>query len=813
MAAHSAFSMNRILLALFFLLPSVSFAQGTLTGTVTDAESDEPLIGVNVIYGTTGVTTDIDGKYRIKLPAGKQKVKFSFIGYESKTKEVEMEDQVTVRVNVKLKVESVQHQTVVVSASLYEKKIEEETVSVGVVTKENMKDRNVQDVGEAVNKTSGVQVQDGQITIRGGSSYSYGVGSRTAVMVDGMSMMSADLGQGQLTFASTETTDQIEVVKGSASVVYGSSALNGVVNVLTIWPKSEKASHEINTNVMVYDRTPIKEQQWWSKFSTRGALNLSYTYSQKLGRTDLVIGANVFEHQSYLEENDSFRPRISFKTRIHNKKKKGLNYGVNGNFQFWKLQRFFLAQDLDTNAYRILDGSSDRYLRMNIDPHLHYADSLGNRHSLQLRWMYIQRFGNGDDPDAISNQIIENYQYQKQWDWNKNFKEKSKYSQAVIITTGMPATLGLSSSNLYPGNRKTYSGAVYLQGEYKLNWGSRAAALRNREKLNGSRDTVRTLSLIGGFRYEILGVEQYFEPGLPVFRTGLNYQFGKASFLRASFGQSYRLPSVAERYVSNNLFSILAIIPNPTLQPETGWNLELGITQGVKISNWKGGFDVAFFWQQYRRFVQYNFVNRAVDPDAFQGIPSTFSVGLYPQNIDNARVAGFEIGWTGTGKIGPIELTPSIGYTYTYPINLDSAGTDPGRYLQHMFQDLGRKVPENRRNELLQFRNRHLFNGDLSLGWKNLSLGVSFNYFSYPEVIPNIFKATISLIAGSDAFNNYQEKHKNGDWVFNLRAGYRINDKFKVGFIVKNVANHQYAVRPSMPEPIRSYTLQLRVNF
>lgn len=792
-----------------------AFAQnGTLVGTITDSETNEPLIGANVIFGTTGVTTDVDGKYRISLPAGKQKVQFSFIGYESKTREVEMEDGITIRENVKLKMESVQHQTVVVSASLYEKKIEEETVSVGVVSKENLKDRNAQELGEAINKTAGVQVQDGQVTIRGGSSYSYGVGSRTAVMVDGMSVMSADLGQSELKYAPTENAEQIEIVKGSASVVYGSSALNGVVNVLTAWPKSDKASHEINTNVTVYDVTPREDQQWWSEFSTRGALNLTYLYSQKVGRTDLVVGSNIYSHKSYLEENDGFRARFNVKTRVHHKKKKGLNYGVNWNMQFEQDERFFFAQDLDTNAYRQLDGSDDRYLRMNVDPHLHYSDSMGNRHSAEFRWFYIHRFGNGDDPDAISNQFIENYQYQRHWDWNKNFKEGGKYAQKVILTTGMPLTLGISSSNLYPGTRETYSGAVYLQGEYKLNWTGQAAARRARERLNGVTDTTRGLSLIGGFRYEVLGVEDYFEASLPVFRTGLNYQFARASFLRASFGQSYRIPSVAERYIANDLFNALAIIPNADLAPEKGWSVELGLTQGFKVSDWKGGFDLAFFWQQYQQFVEYRFVSRFLNPEYFEELPENLFIGLYPNNIDNARVAGIEIGWTGSGKIGPIEITPSLGYTYTYPVNLDSAGTSASKYLKNMFEDLFRKVPEEREGEILQFRSRHLFVGDISLAWKGISLGASVYYGSYPEVVPELFEIAVSFLTNDgNALNNYSEDHKKGDWVFDVRAGYQISEKFRVGFLVKNVANRFYALRPSRPEPIRNYTLQLRVNF
>jgi outer membrane receptor protein involved in Fe transport len=805
--------MPKLLLVLLLLFSlSVHAQEGTLTGKITDSESGEPLIGATVIFGTTGVSTDIDGKYRLKLPAGKQKVRFSFIGYESKSKEVEMEDGITVRQDMALALESHQHQTVVVSASQYEKKIEEETVSVGVVSGDNLKDRNAQDIGQAISKTSGVLVQDGQISIRGGSSYSYGVGSRTAVLVDGMSAMSADLGDGKLKFAPTENTEQVEVIKGSASVVYGSSALNGVVNVLTAWPKSEKPSHEITTFATVYDRTPIAEQQWWTKHSTRGAMGLTYLYDQKVGRTDVVVGSNIYRHQSYLEENDELRGRISIKTRVHHKKKKGLNYGLNYTLMFEQSERFFLAQDLDTNAFRVSDGSDDRYLTMNLDPHLHYADSMGNRHSADFRWFYIHRFGNGADPDAISNQIIENYQYQKHWGWNKNSMRVGRPEHRVIMTTGMPATLGISTSNLYPGTRETYSAAVYVQGEYKLIWADSGAVRRANRAKSGNSDTLRALSLVGGVRYEVLGVEDIFESGLPIFRTGLNYKFGKASFFRSSFGQSYRLPSVGERYITNDLFNTLRIIANPELQPEKGWNLEFGLTQGFQILNFKAGFDAAFFWQEYKQFVEYRFVSAGTEPDLFAG--DSLFVGLYPSNVENARVAGFEIGLTGSGKIGAFEIVPSIGYTYTYPVNIDSFGTNVGEYLKMMFADLGRRVPEERKGQILQFRSRHLFVGDLAVTWKRISVGASVYYGSYPEVIPTTFGIAVGFLSGDfESFDRYEQEHLKGDWVFDVRASYGINDKLKVGFMVKNVANKYYSTRPSMPEPNRNYTLQLQVKF
>ncbi|GAB4402842.1 MAG: TonB-dependent receptor [Microscillaceae bacterium] len=72
----------------FLLLSSVAFAQnGTIRGTITDAETGEALIGVTVVVeGTTnGAATDLDGKYTLQLAPGTYNLKISYVSYETKT--------------------------------------------------------------------------------------------------------------------------------------------------------------------------------------------------------------------------------------------------------------------------------------------------------------------------------------------------------------------------------------------------------------------------------------------------------------------------------------------------------------------------------------------------------------------------------------------------------------------------------------------------------------------------------------------------------------------------------------------------------
>src|SRR6185295_10285117 len=92
----------------------------------------------------------------------------------------------------------------------------------------------------------------------------------------------------------------------------------------------------------------------------------------------------------------------------------------------------------------------------------------------------------------------------------------------------------------------------------------------------------------------------------PVVRTGINYHAAKETYLRTSFGQGYRFPSVAEKYISAEVSGV-RIFPNPALKPESGWSAEVGIMQGIKFSEWSGYVDVALFQTEYKDMMEFNF--------------------------------------------------------------------------------------------------------------------------------------------------------------------------------------------------------------
>jgi iron complex outermembrane receptor protein len=292
----------------------------TIAGYVTDVGNKEKLSGVVInVDGVNKVVTGLEGDYKVVVSGGEHTIKFTMLGYEVVERKINVKGKDLINLNIKLSGKQEQLSMVVISASQYEKDLKRENVSIEVLGKDQLKNNNSTDLADAVNRAPGVQVQDGQISIRGGSSYSYGVGSRTAVLVDNLSISSADLGMNQWSFAPLENAEQVEITKGSSSVVYGSSALNGVVNVRTAWPKADPET-EIIAFTGFYQNPKRAYMAWWGTGNQPGMSGLSFSHKQKYGNLDVVGGANFFMQNSYLDLGGSIRGRLDFKTKITSKK-------------------------------------------------------------------------------------------------------------------------------------------------------------------------------------------------------------------------------------------------------------------------------------------------------------------------------------------------------------------------------------------------------------------------------------------------------------------------------------------------------------
>lgn len=219
-----------ILFFLLFLTGSL-YAQ-TLTGTIYD-ETDTPLPGVQVHIPAIhkGTTTDINGNFTLtNLPNGVFTVQFSFLGYRTETRQInflKFEEPLT----VELEQTSLDLPSITVTSSPQPTDVLSTSQSVVSLDEEQL----FRNRGDAVMKS----LED----IPGVSTYTTGNGiakpvirglssQRVLVLVNGVRQEGQQWGDEHSPEIDPYSAERIEVVKGPSSVLYGSDALGGVVNVI-----------------------------------------------------------------------------------------------------------------------------------------------------------------------------------------------------------------------------------------------------------------------------------------------------------------------------------------------------------------------------------------------------------------------------------------------------------------------------------------------------------------------------------------------------------------------------------------------------
>ena len=308
--------MHRYVAAIFILLGvSQVKAQipGVIMGRVADNTTDEALSGVYIIYGRhLGTTTNENGYFSFTTQAGKQAVIFQLIGYGTVSREVNVTQGDTLRLDVEMELKIKEIEQIVVSAGKTEQKITELTVSLNIIKPSFLSGNHIIDAQEIINKTTGIEVMDGQASVRGGSGFSYGAGSRVLALIDGLPVLSADAGNIRWQFLPLENLSQIEVIKGASSVLYGSSALNGIINFRTA-DATNIPETRFFVEAGVFDKPGNKNWVWWD--TPRLFTTASVSHLRKLGRTDLGIGGYLLADEGYRRLNGEKLGRISLKLK------------------------------------------------------------------------------------------------------------------------------------------------------------------------------------------------------------------------------------------------------------------------------------------------------------------------------------------------------------------------------------------------------------------------------------------------------------------------------------------------------------------
>jgi len=745
------------------MLAYSSFAQqkAMVSGKITDLASGQPLAGATVVLDSaSGVISDVEGIIMIKASPGRHTLDFNFVGYKSKSRVIDLATADTTFLDVGLDAEIQLLDEVVVSAGKYEQKISDVIVSMDIIKAGRIATTVTSTLETVINQTPGIDVLDGQPRIRGGSGYSYGAGSRVLVLVDDLPILSPDAGDVKWDYLPVENISQVEVIKGASSVLYGSSALNGIINVRTAYPKNKPATKVSLLNGLYLDPAR-KELIWWN--NRPGFSGASVFHSRKAGNLDIVCSYHGFHDEGYRENEYERRNRLNLNLLYRSKKVDGLSYGVSSNGMFVKKSDFFLWQDADSGAYRQNESSVSRLhgVRLNIDPFVEYFNDKGSRHTLKTRYFrIINEFKESTDKNNESSLYYGEYKY------HKNF------IKPIDLTIGASASYADINSKLFD-NHTSLNASAYSQFDAEI---------------------VKKLKVSLGLRFEVYNLDAYQEFAKPVFRAGLNYHLAKYTFLRASFGQGYRFPSIAEKYTATSLSS-LHIFPNPDLNSEHGWSTELGIKQGIRVKNLAGFLDISLFQSRYKDMIEFTFGVHI--PDSVID-PTLDHVGFKALNIGNAQISGAEVVLGGEGTVFSLPLTLQAGYTYIYPVDLDFDSTNNS---------------SSSSDKILKYRYQHSAKVDIEVEWKKLSTGFCFIYNSFMKNIDAVFTDPVMGNMILPGYPDYREKNRHGTIVYDHRVAFTLTDHAKISVIAKNLFNREYIGRPGDIGAPRNITCQLSVNF
>ncbi len=733
---------------------SIICSQCVVKGKVSDNNTHEPLNGVYVVYGNSLVTTtDADGRYEIETDTGKAEITFRFISYKSVTRTVQLSRSDTLVLNIGLNMDLREIGQIVVSANRTEQKVAELTVSMDVLKSTDFLKTHITDPEELVNRTSGIEVMDGQASIRGGSGFSYGAGSRVLALIDGLPMISPDAGNIKWQFLPLENISQVEIIKGASSVLYGSSALNGIINFRTADATNiPNTQFYAETGIFGNPRNP--NWKWWD--TPRIFSSIAFSHLQKYGKTDIGIGINLLRDNGYRKYNDQSLGRLGLRLKHHNGKVNGLIYGLNINSGYTVKTDFVLWEDgtygalrQDTSTVSLLHGT---YLA--IDPYIIYNNSGKFTHELRTRFQLADnRFPVRKENNSDAYSFYTDYQM------------TYRAFRYLIITGGLTNTYSKVISHFY-GDHTELNIAGFTQLELH---------------------PVPKLQVVAGVRVEQNSVDDIRDRLVPIFRTGINWQAAGYTFLRASFGQGYRYPSIAEKFASTTLGSV-KIFPNPYVNPESGWSAETGIKQGISMGKIKGQADLSVFMSENKDMIEYLF---GYYPDPVTGI---YDYGFLATNVEYSRVYGSEIEFSLTRKTGNFNTSVTGGYTYIYPVEFNQT--------THKNTDV-----------YLKYRRKHSAVLGLNATYRRFDLG--FNFFVKSKIlkIDDVFLDPLTREQILPGFYAYWQTHNTGYLTMDGNTGYKISKALTLSLAVKNITNTEYMGRPGDIQPQRNYSIRLSGNF
>ncbi len=645
-----------------------------------------------------------------------------------------------------------QMQEVVVTAQRSTQKILHTPYSVQKLTKEQLQEFMPRSTPEALMRMNGVFVQ--KTNHGGGSPFIRGLtGNQTLLLVDGIRINNSTFRYGPNQYLNTIdafTVENIEVLKGTGSVQYGSDAIGGVVQVFTKTPEFAQSKNTFSGNAIAKYMSGNMEKtiRGEAVYTSENFALLAGVSAKKFGD---VIGGDTTGKQTPSGYNEW---ALDLKAK----------WKLNKQASFTAATQFLQQRDIPVYHKVVLENFAVNemepqqrllsYARLNTKGRhnviketeitLSYQQNIEGRSSIKNASTLLRK--EKDEINTIGFTIDAVSKVNNNWAANSGFElyTDNVYSSRMDINT--LTTAAVTKRGLYPKKSRYSSYSLYSLHHFTFgNWVADAGLRFNTFVININDTTLGNIKIT---------------PAALVGNAGLLYKLSKQHSLYTTFSNGYRAPNIDDMGTLG-IVDFRYEIPAAGLLPEKSAHTELG----YKLQTKKIQASAALFYMHLS-----NIITRVkVEGQAVSGYP------VYKkENTEAAFIKGAEVAfnWRVVKKI-----SVAGGAAYAYGKNLSK-------------NEAMRRIPP--------------FNGRIMLHYKNAK------WFATSEMQ---FAAKQQRLAQADKDDNRIPAGGTPSWqVINFYGGYKIKAlQFTAG--VQNITNKDYRTHGSGINGVgRSYWLTVAVS-
>lgn len=561
--------------------------------------------------------------------------------------EIDFETLVVAEAETEPEVKSEETREIVVSATRTEMEVKDSPATITVINRKQIEDRKADNVMDVLRDVSGVQfdrsgnlAHGSALRIRGSE------GDHVLILIDGKKISTdpSFYNTRELQRIRMDDVERVEVLKGPASVLYGSSAMGGVINIVTRRPDKDSVEVNIDNKVLEGEGSVQTNLGIYAQAKKRGSF--SWTLSAARNYTnDLSFEDNKQEYPGGEEIPINF---------------KGI-WDINKNNKI-QVDFRYLKENLNQEmyyknpAYKSMETYYKNHIRK-LEYGLNYTGK-SDKTNWQFR-IYNSEWKKDQDSYKIGTRIWKNFNITRSGALTLEGQISHAFTDKHLVTGGFEySDEWIGSTSLGSGADKS---KTYTRNGKTLNYGKKSRELTSFFIQDEWTPGEKWL-IIPAVR-----VEHSSSFGTEVVpKLGATY-FLKPDFrLKANVGKGYRIPTLLELYRSN---VTRTMIGNPDLDPETSIAYEVGFEKDWSKHNLK----VSFYRSDVKDLIQ----------SKTNGRVTTWL------NISDSLLQGIEIGTT--HRISK-EVDLRLGYNYLEAENKETDERLEGRP-RHQFTISGSYTP------------------------------------------------------------------------------------------------------------------------